>query len=619
VRRILTPEERIDAVILVGGRKVRTIGEVVRRWEGARWRLGMRVGGIGLRERGVEERGWKAGAAGRAGLVGRGDGGVSRVENGRGSQDNIREMSRKVEGTEVNGSERESVQAGKKSEEGRKSTEVEPKLEGLTSKNPILHNVSDATRHMQEEKAARVYRLIREEVENGRLWMVRNNYDYENASDWERLNWHMARRREVIRQEEEQREEEEKTISPEKKEAWLLEKKTQQREKVHIQKHILIWLKWSRKHPNLSPWEDKDAVDALLERMKLGSMADQGIRNAATQHPSAEEKDSSEVLPSDSSVDSPPSNDFAAPASEPHPRSRVEHDNSDSGKIESDRIATRQGAITPSTPPMTENTYGSTETSSKTPTISPPDSADLDRLGEMLSELIKQNRIKPNDLALAAAKQKEKQETPPAARIKYVASETRSKSETDRLLALKKKSEDLIAMMKEMGIDVSPEEVAILAADARMVKRIEREEREERAKYWSWRSVPISGRQDVGREVREEKEKGDEKEVEKESSSSLPRETPPRQGKDSSSVVVVGKATDQVIEVETESSEKSLDDLEKEMRDADAEIFKAARFLAGRYVLPLLTSLTHTHPPLFPQLLDYSNFPPTSSHPQKCI
>merc|ERR1712093_404047 len=322
-------------------------------------------------------------------------------------------------------------------------------------------------------------------------------------------------------------------------------------------------------------------------------MADQGIRNAATQHPSAEEKDSSEVLPSDSSVDSPPSNDFAAPASEPHPRSRVEHDNSDSGKIESDRIATRQGAITPSTPPMTENTYGSTETSSKTPTISPPDSADLDRLGEMLSELIKQNRIKPNDLALAAAKQKEKQETPPAARIKYVASETRSKSETDRLLALKKKSEDLIAMMKEMGIDVSPEEVAILAADARMVKRIEREEREERAKYWSWRSVPISGRQDVGREVREEKEKGDEKEVEKESSSSLPRETPPRQGKDSSSVVVVGKATDQVIEVETESSEKSLDDLEKEMRDADAEIFKAARFLAGRFAAKEATMKAH--------------------------
>jgi len=148
-------------------------------------------------------------------------------------------------------------------------------------------------------------------------------------------------------------------------------------------------------------------------------------------------------------------------------------------------------------------------------------------------------------------------------------------------------------MMKEMGIDVSPEEVAILAADSRMVKRIEREEREERAKYWSWRSVPISGRQDVGREVREEKEKGDEKEVEKESSSSLPRETPPRQGKDSSSVVVVGKATDQVIEVETESSEKSLDDLEKEMRDADAEIFKAARFLAGRFAAKEATMKAH--------------------------
>ncbi|PVH83479.1 hypothetical protein DL98DRAFT_529193 [Cadophora sp. DSE1049] len=458
------------------------------------------------------------------------------------------------------GPDMESGEGEKDSEKGT-STEVRASVEGNKTESVKPKTMSDAARRMGEEKYKKENQLLLAEIESRRAWMTSRGYDYQDTQKAILGRWDRTRRLEL---EKKQRKEEGKTVSPEKKEEWFLEKKAQRTEKRRIQAKVMRFV-MSGKLP--LPSGDGGGVDGFWQQMKAGVMDGQGMMDGVWvtgQQSSSEEDNRPELHTKQSETKPTPSDDVTTTASEPLPVPRAEHNESEAGqRLESDKTAVEQKTSTPSIPPTTENTTEPAESTTTTPTTPPSDSSNLDRLAVMFTELIKQNR---EDLALAKQKQK--------ARITYIPTSAKKHMERQRLDGiLSKKTANLTTIMKEMGIEVSPEEAAILAGEARLLGL-----EEEGDKYKGWRSVPISGRQEVGREVRREEvpqvEKGpqiDESVV----SSVVGQEKPPEE-------------TD-----ETESAEQSLEDLEKEMRDADAEMLKAARFLAGRFAAKEATMKAH--------------------------
>lgn len=638
----MTPEERNNAVTSSTQREeLIKVGDIVRMWQEARWRLGLRIGDIGLRERGVKVKGWKAGASRRAGLVGTGKGGVSRVgDMDVGDfQDDIREVSGKVEGPdEVNasGSEvevevtfsteglgPESGKWEKEPEERRELVEVEPNAEGNTS------IPQSAPRRMTEEECTREIELIKEEMKRRQEWMTSRGYDYQDPQKSLQYNWDRNRRRELDQAEKAALNKGKWAVPPQIRDQWVRESLSKWKEGRRIRARVTAGV--MREHFPRATWDNDERIHAFWKEIESGGMDAQGMMErvwCTSQQSSSEKNNDPRHLTTNSDTDSAPSNDSNSAPRELLPASGAENDKSDPAQTVYEDISTEQKTFMPSTSPPTQNAIESAGPAPPTAITTPAsDSSDLDGLGDMLSDLIKQNKVKPDDLALASAKQKDIQETPSPARIRNVTTDVKLKTEIERLDTVLKKKSNLIAMIKEMGINVSPEEAAILAADARLVERIEREKREKReqreqkSKYCSWRRLPISGRQDVEREVREEmeKEKAEVKESEKESSVPPPatRQEEAKQN-DSSSAVVEEEKSEEVIETETESSEKSLEDLEKDMGDADAEMLKAARFLAGRYVF-LCSLIFTTHPSSLSYSLNSwtipNSLPLTSSHP----